>query len=659
MLQHQFLNVYPQPIAYSYGNIYRARSNSETLDQILRCAEVVARYLSAIAIASFAAREDINVSPPDAFKVFNENLSFGNYLSVIQSIAALKNIHPLAMAFSKSFRDKKSPAKGKLEELLNLRNTIGHDLIGLQEAAATGYLENHLALDKLEQLLQGIEPLCSLPLFLIDTQKPIRKVMHVSRLLLMGEQSEPVPEQAAVTESFMEDKCLYVGTQSGALLLHPMLVWGLERERATQSIYLLDKIHPDKLTYKSLSAISDPNSLPIPDNLFRLLQGEPIPLEPIKLLDGRSFAEAWSAQLEDRQNNQTETTQPINWSTFDQSTLRWYSTVLGERIKRDDNHIPQNALNWNNPIEVIRRLLLDGRGNVTPPEQRQLLLLFGNSQTIRRAINRNILDLRTRQSEQGRWDDRQELSTNLLEALRQAIDFISRNNPLIAELSPEGLQSTTGSTDYIAVREALINLIIHQDYADQRTVAQIELTPHRTTLINAGDSLVSDQELTDGGTSSARNPTIARALKLIGFAELGGSGLREVYRVWRQADRRPPKIQSDEDNNRFKIELDSRPIQRIEDSFWKKRLGVTISPEEAQILGLLGSASTNMALSEICSGIGQRFAETESMCQRLCLQGVIEQQGDSYRLKSHLQELAKDAITQTQSESSEPETTAE
>jgi len=48
-------------------------------------------------------------------------------------------------------------------------------------------------------------------------------------------------------------------------------------------------------------------------------------------------------------------------------------------------------------------------------------------------------------------------------------------------------------------------------------------------MVNAGASLVSETELT--GTSTARNPLIARALKPIGFAELGGSGLREVYRL--------------------------------------------------------------------------------------------------------------------------------
>ena len=39
-------------------SIVPVRSQAEKLDQILRCAEVTTRYLCALAIASFAAREN-------------------------------------------------------------------------------------------------------------------------------------------------------------------------------------------------------------------------------------------------------------------------------------------------------------------------------------------------------------------------------------------------------------------------------------------------------------------------------------------------------------------------------------------------------------------------------------------------------------------------
>lgn len=641
---HHILNTYPQPIAYAYGNVYRAKSNPEKLDQIFRCAEVTARYLSALAIASFAARKDISTQPPDGFAQFDGNLSFGNFLTLVQSVAKLAIHHPLQRAFSQSLIAKNSPAKGKLERLLELRNQFGHSLRGLSEAEAVSCLDREHPLHLLEEMLQGIESLASHPLFVVDTQKLVRKEPHILRLMLMGQQSDPVPEQIPVTESFIEEKRLYLGTRDGALMLHPMLVWDLEENRATLGIYLLHRIHEDLLDYESLAVFSAPANLPDPNEIKDLLQGMVVPKEDAVLHDGRSFFEEWKERRQLINSGQIISTQTVPWHTFDGSSLRWYSQVLKKHVSevggKTDN------LDWNQAPNVIRQFLLDGRGEVTTDEQRQLLLLFAKETDIRRTLGRDILDLRSRQSADSRWDERKELATNLLESLKQAVEFIGKYSPLGEDLSTEDLQATTGSADYIAVREALINLIIHQDYNDARTTAQIELEPQRTILVNAGAALVSDEDLADGGTSTARNPLIARALKLIGFAELGGSGLREVYRVWRNADRRPPKIRSDENHNRFRIELDSRPLQHIEDDFWKQRLGVSISPEEAQILGLLGNSSAGMTTHEICSGIGQRFSDTETMCQRLGFQGLIDQLDTCYRLKAHLQELAKEALTQ-------------
>jgi hypothetical protein len=638
----QVLQTYPQPIAYAYANIYRTRSQAEKLDQILRCAEVTTRYLCALAIASFAAREDTTVSPPPALTEFRGNLAFGHFLNVLQAVPSLKTPHPLQALFSQCFQNKRSLAKGKLEILLEQRNKIGHDLRGLNETSATTTLNTENPLATLEEVLQGILPLCELPLFLVDAHKRKQKITHIICLLLMGEQSEPMPEEVAVSGLFSDEKRLYIGTAEGALLVYPMLVWGLERDRAAQSIYLIDKVATEKLTYKSLAAVSPPTESPIPDDLLRVLQGEPVPIEAITLNDGRSFLEAWKEKQELIITGKTNVSQKVGWTELDTQTLQWYSKILKARLNLEILNEQGITIDWKNPIEVIRQILLDGRGEVTPDDLHQLTLLFGNGKEIHRKIGREILDLRARLTTEGRWDKREELTENLLQSLRKAIDFITQHNP-IEGLSTDNLQTPTGSADYIAVREALINLIIHQDYTDQRTVAQIELEPHRTIMVNAGASLVSEKDLMNGGTSTARNPLIARALKLIGFAELGGSGLREVSRVWRNAKRRPPIVLTDEQHNRFRIELDSRPLKIIADTFWKQRLGVTVTPEAAKILGLLGNAPAGMTLAAICSGTGTNSEDVIVMCQSLQKQMLIDFEAEVYHLKPHLQDLAREA----------------
>jgi hypothetical protein len=65
----------------------------------------------------------------------------------------------------------------------------------------------------------------------------------------------------------------------------------------------------------------------------------------------------------------------------------------------------------------------------------------------------------------------------------------------------------------------LINQFIHQEYGDPTAPAQIVIRPGETVLFNVGHSLVDSEQLSKGGRSQSRNPLIARALRLIGFAD--------------------------------------------------------------------------------------------------------------------------------------------
>ena len=104
------------------------------------------------------------------------------------------------------------------------------------------------------------------------------------------------------------------------------------------------------------------------------------------------------------------------------------------------------------------------------------------------------------------------------------------------------------------------------------------------TLLDA--LLTKQRSLIEGGKSQCRNPLIARALRLIGFAELAGSGLRQLQHVWRTNNRRPPQMESNSSANTFTLTLDWRTIPDNYNEFWKERLGFKLLFGDDYLVGL-------------------------------------------------------------------------
>lgn len=83
-----------------------------------------------------------------------------------------------------------------------------------------------------------------------------------------------------------------------------------------------------------------------------------------------------------------------------------------------------------------------------------------------------------------------------------------------------------------AVREALINAIVHQDVHAQGHII-VERTDDSLVFMNQGMMLVSRQQYFEGGRSICRNPTLQKMFMLLGRAEKAGSGVDKIVSGWR------------------------------------------------------------------------------------------------------------------------------
>src|SRR4051812_26624769 len=188
--------VYPQPVAIACGRVIRSRSHAERLDACLRAAEVLARYIAAISLSSFAAREGGD-SPN--LTALDGNLSFGHFLSTAQQGANVEVPHPAAPYLNAGFKPKKGATAGvtfaSLEALLVIRNELGHQLQAMTTPQAQAMLDDRKPDSRLTEALIGVHGLLSLPLFVIEEQQLVQRVIRARRLLLMGESADPAPDE--------------------------------------------------------------------------------------------------------------------------------------------------------------------------------------------------------------------------------------------------------------------------------------------------------------------------------------------------------------------------------------------------------------------------------------------------------------------------------
>jgi hypothetical protein len=623
--------VYPSPVAIASGRVLRARTAAERVNAVLKAAEVLARYLAAVAAASFATRTDEGTAKLTALQ---GNLSFGHFLTVVQEAAGVTIAHPVTPLLAQGFKSKrqnKETVRGKtdaaLVELLELRNELGHELRNLDEAKAAALEAKSDPRKTLAAALDGSDTLLSKPLFVVEQQEWSVDGVVMRHLLLMGESADPAPHRVKLKDGGVEFKQEpYVAINETCLHLPPWLLWGIDLQRQNFSLLLLDGVDGSKLRYCTIDGSEQHRESPDLE-LVRLNEfhaGTKRQARSVVLFDGRSLAREWSDErkrIEEAAHHHAGT---IDWAALNQSTLAWYAKQLSAE---------GGEAYW-----LIQERLLDGRTSFKADELRQLKLLFGTPAAVRAELQRDVLDIRVIDPASGRSSTRELVEAdNLVEALKRATLFFAAQRGL-ADFAPEKLKISTGSVDYLTLREVLVNQIVHQDYSDATTAAQIELNDEKVTVFNAGASLVPMEHLLDGGKSQSRNPLIARALRSVGFAEISGSGIRAVHRACQQAQRKSPTFESNDRSNTFTLTLDwSAPTPEDVDSYWNSLLGVRLMPLRAKVLNAL-SKLPSATLSVLEKETGLSVEQLESSLEFLVLQGLIEQDESNYRLAPHIRE---------------------
>ena len=139
--------------------------------------------------------------------------------------------------------------------------------------------------------------------------------------------------------------------------------------------------------------------------------------------------------------------------------------------------------------------------------------------------------------------------------LREAAVGLTDHKRSLRRLDPKTMRREDRPPDYAAFREAAINLLIHQDYADHGRKPVIRFFDDRTILWNPGDAFASAEEFMEPGEREVRNPRIVAAFRRVGLSEQAGTGIGAIFSKWRQLGRVPPVVENDKTRKAFQLAL--------------------------------------------------------------------------------------------------------
>lgn len=288
----------PQPVALAIGRVVRAIGQAERLDACNKAAEVVARFLAVVSLASAAATRPKD-SPPPEVDSFVDNLSFGVFEKAARASAVVTWNHPLQEQLRLCFRSTKrhkAVVGPQLESFIRLRNELGHSITPANQARARAILEREDPIGRLLEILQGLKIILYCPLLVLLGQEHRRGRLTGQFAFFAGE-GEPIPQELKLQDPVYEWDIPYLCTPSGLIPLAPGLLYLPGSPYGQLGLYLLDGIARDSMRYKS---VHESSSIIKSDGIgdigtwvsLPFAASEPVshlPLEPITCLDGRSL----------------------------------------------------------------------------------------------------------------------------------------------------------------------------------------------------------------------------------------------------------------------------------------------------------------------------------------------------------------------------------
>ena len=268
------------------------------------------------------------------------------------------------------------------------------------------------------------------------------------------------------------------------------------------------------------------------------------------------------------------------------------------------------------------------------------LLMFGNEYDIVREYNAYFLDYQEQYDADTRWTDR--IISSSGDWSGNVYDFYFRvYNKLTQDIKVpfkmEGGVRVDDTSVHQALREALANCLVNADYYGRQGLVVIKKRD-AITMSNPGNFRIEIDTAKSGGVSDPRNGTMLKMFNLIDIGERAGSGIPNIFRVWREQGCTAPVISENFDPDRIMLSLafkksdDKKATIKSDD----KKVTIKSARQKNEIITYLTDhvSAKNTDIAEL---LGVKSTRVKQLLKELLDEGVVVAEGNNknrvYKLK--------------------------
>jgi predicted HTH transcriptional regulator len=407
------------------------------------------------------------------------------------------------------------------------------------------------------------------------------------------------------------------------------------------SVNLLTDIHVQEvlLEGKTILVVSIPQASRKQRPVF--LNGQPLGNTYRRLNDGdrkcddETVKRMLAEQIEDERD--ARILPGFGMDDVDTDSLRIYRQMLKDE-KPSHPFLEQNDEAFLFSLRAMRRDRQTGVFGLTLGG----LLMFGKWASIQEAAPHYFVDYQERPEAKTelRWVDRLvpdgTWTGNLFEFYRKVY------RKLVADLKvPFTLKDGQRQDDtpvHEALREALVNALVHADYTGRLSVLVVK-RPDMFGFRNPGRLRLPIEQVIRGGESDCRNRILHHMFLMIGLGERGGSGMPKIFSGWISQQWRQPLLREKDEPEQTLLELhmlDLLPAVILEKL--REQLGLAfeqIGTLDRMILAtvMIEDVVNHSRLTEICTDHPHDLSLALARLERA---GLLMSQGQSRGKVYHL-----------------------